>query len=48
MTAVDPATGMTIGIPGAGAGDSAWRAALEEKARMFKTINQNRTTHGRR
>ncbi len=37
---VDPTTGMTVAIPGSGAGDDAWRRALEEKARLLKSMKQ--------
>jgi hypothetical protein len=38
----DPATGMTLATPGSGAGDDGWRAALEEKARLMRSMSGRR------
>ena len=42
MTDADPTTGMTIAMPGSAAGDSAWRKAMAEKARLLRSMGGGR------
>jgi hypothetical protein len=41
-TETDPETGMTIAMPGSDAGDAGWRAALEEKQRLHRSMANGR------
>jgi hypothetical protein len=36
----DPLTGMTVAMPGSDAGDAQWRAAMAEKARLLRSMQQ--------
>jgi hypothetical protein len=41
-TETDPASGMTVAMPGSSAGDASWRKALEEKSRLMRSLANGR------